>query len=121
MSDLVLQAIELELERIGAGETAGPVDSIGVNDEQEGWASLGASEARHDFYWYGRAEEILERLQSLAPGGGPAAVREEFRAETLPAQLSTLSSQFLPPWPTRNSFPSIARCPAPACPAPPAA
>jgi hypothetical protein len=81
MSDAVLEAIEAELERIGAGEAAGEVDSIGVNDEDEGWASLGATEVRHDFYWYGLAEEILERLQTLAAGGGAAAVREEFRLD----------------------------------------
>lgn len=80
MPDPVLRSIEDELERIGAGESAGPVDSIGVNDEDEGWASLGATELRHDFYWYGRAEAILERLRSLRTGGGPPAVREEFRA-----------------------------------------
>jgi hypothetical protein len=70
-----------ELDRIGAGEGAGPLDSIGVNDEHEGWASLGASEHRDDFYWYGRAEEILARLSSLASGVGPDAVRHEFRAD----------------------------------------
>jgi hypothetical protein len=79
----VLAAIEAELERIGAGETA-TLDSIGVNDEHEGWASLGATERRHDFYWYGRADEILERLQRLESGGGPAAVREEFHTELPP-------------------------------------
>jgi hypothetical protein len=81
MADDVLDAIESELERIGAGEPADPVDSIGVNDEDEGWASLGATEERHDFYWYGRAEEILARLRRLVSGGGPSAVREEFRAD----------------------------------------
>ena len=81
MTDPVLAAIAAELDRIGAGEAAGPVDSIGVNDEDEGWASLGASELRHDFYWYGRAEEILARLSPLAAGGGPRAVRDEFRAD----------------------------------------
>jgi hypothetical protein len=81
MSEDLLDEIETELDRIGAGDTAGPVDSIGVNDEDEGWASLGATEVRHDFYWYGRAAEILERLKSLAAGGGPSAVRHEFRAD----------------------------------------
>jgi hypothetical protein len=82
MSDALLQAIEDELERIGADErAAGPVESIGVNDEDEGWASLGATARRHDFYWYGRAEEMLARLQALDAGAGPGVVRDEFRAD----------------------------------------
>jgi hypothetical protein len=70
----------MELERIGA--LAGPAqDSIGVNDEGDGWASLGATEARHDFYWYGRSREILARLRGLASESGPEAVRKEFHTE----------------------------------------
>jgi hypothetical protein len=86
MSELLVRAIQAELERIGAGQHGADTDSIGVNDEEEGWASLGATESRRDFYWYGKSEEILERLRSLDSGGGPEAVREEFRTE-LPAHL----------------------------------
>lgn len=76
-----LARIEAELSRIAAGpREVGEEDSIAVNDETDGWASLGASPARHDFYWYGRAETILERLRRLATDSGPTAVREEFRS-----------------------------------------
>ena len=77
-----IAAIDAELRRIGADpDTAGPADSIGVNDEQAGWASLGASEQRHDFYWYGKAGEILDRLQSIDDRSGPVAVRLAFHRE----------------------------------------
>jgi hypothetical protein len=80
-ADDSLASIEDELDRIGASEQrAGELDSIGVNDESDGWASLGASERRHDFYWYGRTETILARLRTLATDSGPAAVRGEFRS-----------------------------------------
>jgi hypothetical protein len=70
------------LNRIAAdANSAGPHDSIGVNDEGEGWISLGASSARRDFYWYGRAEEVLRRLHAIAAGEGPSAVRHAFRSE----------------------------------------
>ena len=79
-----LAAIEFELERIGATPTSvGVRDSIGVNDEQDGWASLGASELRHDFYWYGQTDVILERLRELPNGGGPVSIRLAFRTEML--------------------------------------
>jgi hypothetical protein len=86
-SDKLLEAIVRELDRLGARPAqAGDVDSIDVNDERDGWASLGASEARRDLYWYGRAEVILERLARLPTGAGPEAVRGEFLVE-LPEQL----------------------------------
>jgi len=76
-----LADIEAELERLRAGvDGAGEEDSIGVNDEQDGWASLGASDSRRDLYWYGRDEEILARLRELPSGCGPGAVRREFRS-----------------------------------------
>jgi hypothetical protein len=78
-SEALLQAIVVELERIGASPwQAGERDSIGVNDERDGWASLGASEERRDLYWYGRAELILERLAALPTDAGAAAIRQEF-------------------------------------------
>jgi hypothetical protein len=80
----LLRAIEAELERIGAGLSSGP-ESIGVNDERGGWASLGATELRRDLYWYGRAEQILNRLEGLETGAGPDAVRREFHTELPPA------------------------------------
>lgn len=87
MTDELLRAIEQELQRIGAGpEQAGEDESIGVNDERDGWASLGASEARRDLYWYGRVEVILDRLGRLPSGAGPEAVRDEFHVE-LPERL----------------------------------
>ena len=77
-----LAAIEFELERIGATpRIVGMRDSIGANDEEDGWASLGTSELRHDFYWYGQTHVILERLRELPDGGGPAAIRLAFRSE----------------------------------------
>jgi hypothetical protein len=76
-----LADIEAELERLRAGvEGAGEEDSIGVNDEQDGWASLGASDRRRDLYWYGRDEEVLARLRKLPSGCGPDTVRREFRS-----------------------------------------
>jgi hypothetical protein len=83
----LLPAIATELQRIGAGpDQAGEVDAIGVNDEDDGWASLGASDTRRDLYWYWTAEEILERLARVPSGGGPEAVRAEFRVD-LPDRL----------------------------------
>ena len=82
MSEDLLEAIGAELERIGADpEHAGEHDSIAVNDEREGWASLGASEQRRDLYWYGRSELILQRLAALADDSGPEAVRREFHTD----------------------------------------
>jgi hypothetical protein len=82
----LIAAIQEELDRIGAGEAAGGPDTIGVNDERDGWASLGATEQRHDFYWYGTCEEILRRLSGLPGGAGPGAVRDEFHTD-LPPRL----------------------------------
>jgi hypothetical protein len=77
----LLELIRFELRRIAADvEGAGELDSIGVNDESGGWASLGASPGRHDFYWYGRQEVMLGRLRQLASGSGHLAVREGFRS-----------------------------------------
>jgi hypothetical protein len=77
----ILAAIEAELERLhDTPEHVAEDESFGVNDEHDGWTSLGASEHRHDLYWYGKAEELLERLRRLPDAGGPAAVREEFRS-----------------------------------------
>jgi hypothetical protein len=82
MAEDLLRAIVLELERIGATPAqAGEEDSIGVNDERDGWASLGASEARRDLYWYGKVDVILERLARVPSGSGPEAVRAEFHVE----------------------------------------
>jgi hypothetical protein len=87
MAEALLQAIVQELDRIGAGpDQAGEADSIGVNDESDGWASLGASEARRDLYWYGKVEVILERLARVPDGAGPEGVRAEFYVD-LPDHL----------------------------------
>jgi hypothetical protein len=75
-----------ELDRIGAGpDVVSERDSIGINDEEDGWASLGASEARADFYWYGDVEEILKRLRRVPAGSGPEGIRSEFRVDLPPA------------------------------------
>jgi hypothetical protein len=85
VNDDLLEGIAAELERVGADpDSAGEHDSIAVNDERDGWASLGASEQRRDLYWYGRCEVILERLQRLPDGGGPEAVRREFHTDVPP-------------------------------------
>ena len=82
MADDPLELIEAELARIGAdAERTGEADSIGVNDERDGWASLGASAQRRDLYWFGRAEQILDRLTRLPTGAGPEAVRTEFHTD----------------------------------------
>lgn len=87
MDEDLLGLIAAELDRIGAGPAqAGEADSIGVNDESDGWASLGASEIRRDLYWYGTAREILGRLGRIPSGVGPEAVRAEFHVD-LPAAL----------------------------------
>jgi hypothetical protein len=76
-----LDAIRTELSRLAAtAADVGEADSIAASDEGAGWASLGASEARRDLYWYGRAEELLERLRRLPDAAGPDAVREAFRS-----------------------------------------
>jgi hypothetical protein len=76
-----VELVERELDRLdAAGEQAGAA-SIGVNDETERWVSLGATPERGDFYWYGRADELLERLRALPDGAGPEAVRREFRSD----------------------------------------
>ena len=81
MSHAVFDAIELELARLRVTPAeAGEADSLGVNDEAEGWSSLGSSESRHDLYWYGKAEELLERLRKLPDACGHEAVRAEFRS-----------------------------------------
>jgi hypothetical protein len=86
-SDDPFVACDEELDRIGAGPDAvSERDSIGINDEEDGWASLGASEARADFYWYGAVEEILTRLRRVPAGSGPEGIRSEFRVD-LPASL----------------------------------
>jgi hypothetical protein len=83
-----LAEIAAQLQRIGAGpDQAGETESIGVNDEGDGWASLGASEQRRDLYWYGPQVVLLQRLARLASGAGPDAVRAEFRVE-LPDHLN---------------------------------
>ena len=85
MNDELLAGIERELERLAATpDAAGEDDSIGVNDEGGGWASLGDSELRGEFYWYGRQEQILARLSRLPDGAGPEAVRLEFVIELPP-------------------------------------
>jgi hypothetical protein len=87
MNDDLLEEITAELDRIGADPgSAGERDSIAVNDERDGWASLGASEQRRDLYWYGRCEVILERLQRLPDDSGPEAIRGEFHTD-VPAHL----------------------------------
>jgi hypothetical protein len=90
-ADDLLRAIEIELNRIGAGpSTVGERDSIWFSDEAEGWASLGASEQRADFYWYGRAQEIVARLRRVHTDAGPDAVRFEFRVDFPPALEAAL-------------------------------
>jgi hypothetical protein len=81
VTESILDAIALELARLRATTAdVGEAESIGVNDEQDGWSSLGSSESRRDFYWYGRAEVLLERLGRLPEAAGPHAIREEFRS-----------------------------------------
>jgi hypothetical protein len=81
MNPALFEAIEGELARLRVRPAdVAEIDSIGVNDETEGWSSLGSSEARHDLYWYGKADELLERLRRLPDGCGPEAVRAEFRS-----------------------------------------
>jgi hypothetical protein len=76
-----LTEVATELERLHVTEDdVSERESIGVNDELDGWCSLGSSEIAHDFYWYGRLEELIERLREMQDGAGPAAVREEFRS-----------------------------------------
>jgi hypothetical protein len=89
MSEISISVIETELARIGADSgSVGVWNSIGVSDEQAGWLSLGASEPRRDFYWYGRSEEMLERLRSIGTGAGPDAVRREFYVDLPPLGAS---------------------------------
>jgi hypothetical protein len=73
--------VEQELERFRATVEYAGSASIGVNDESDGWISLGATPARGDFYWYGRATELVRRLQALPDGAGADAVRLAFRSD----------------------------------------
>jgi hypothetical protein len=75
------QAIEAELQRLRASTHCAGDASIGVSDERDGWASLGATPLRGDFYWYGRADEILRRLRALPDAAGPEAVRSAFDSD----------------------------------------
>jgi hypothetical protein len=112
--EAVLQTIETELERVAVGpEDVGEELSIWVNDEEDGWASLGASEQRADFYWYGLAEEILGRLRGLPSGSGPEALKTTFRTN-LPAAVQIASATQHPdvsPESTNESEPAGIRGP----------
>jgi hypothetical protein len=74
--------IARELVRICAdADTTAEEDSIGVNDEGDGWASLGASPRRADFYWYGRADALLDSLRAVPAGAGPDTIRARFTSD----------------------------------------
>jgi hypothetical protein len=74
-----LELIRVELMRLGADEaTVGPADAIRIKDRDGGYAQLEGSPVKPDFAWFGLAEAILGRLESLPDGAGPEAVRSEF-------------------------------------------
>jgi len=79
----VIAAIKDELFRLRArSQDVGP-DAIGVEDRGNGNAVLhGVSARRGDFFFPGRATEILERLRGLPDqpehGSGPEVIRSEF-------------------------------------------
>jgi len=77
--DDVIAAIKGELMRLRARSSdVGPVDSIMIQDRGNGNAALSGSTRRREFYWFGAAAEILERLRGLPDDGGPEIIRSEF-------------------------------------------
>jgi hypothetical protein len=81
MKAVTRAAIEAELERLHVSAAQlGEIDSLGVNDELDGWSSLGASDECRDVYWYGPAEELLRRLRALPERCGRVAVCAEFQS-----------------------------------------
>jgi hypothetical protein len=74
----LLAAIRKEIFRLRADEgSVGPVDAIYVGDRGNGKADLHGSARGPAFYWFGSAQEILERLSTLQDGG-PEVIRSEF-------------------------------------------
>jgi hypothetical protein len=51
---------------------------IVVGDLGDGDVLMTASPADDNFYWYGPAADVLERLSGLPDGSGAQAVRSEF-------------------------------------------
>jgi hypothetical protein len=81
MNEATRLAIAAELERLHVSELLlGSTDGLDVNDELDGWSSLGSSAERHDLYWYGLAEELLHRLRELPERCGRNAVCDAFRS-----------------------------------------
>lgn len=76
----ILDAIRDELFRLRAlPEDVGPLDAIYVGDRQHGNAVLsGHARKTPDYFYFGKATEILERLRGLPDDSGPEAIRSEF-------------------------------------------
>jgi hypothetical protein len=78
-----IEAIRRELKRLGATSPADvpPIDEIRVEDKGDGYALLkGSSRRKPDFHWFGKAEEIHERLAGLPDNGGPEVIVSEFHS-----------------------------------------
>jgi hypothetical protein len=79
----VIAAIKDELFRLRARSLDVGPDAISVEDRGNGNAVLhGVSTRRGDFFFPGRATDILERLRGLPDqpehGSGPEVIRSEF-------------------------------------------
>ena len=76
----IIAAIREELFRLRARhQDVGPLDAISVQDRGHGNAVLtGSARRRPDFYYFGAAADILERLRGLPDDSKPEAIRSEF-------------------------------------------
>jgi hypothetical protein len=78
--DAVISAIREELFRVRAThQDVGYLDAITVGSRGHSNAALsGSPRRRPDFFYFGAATEILERLRGLPDDSGPEAIRSEF-------------------------------------------
>ena len=77
MSDDTIEKIKAELFRLRARVDDVGRDGIEVGARGDDGAVLQCRSGRN-FYWAGRADDILQRLSGLPDDGGPEVIRSEF-------------------------------------------
>jgi hypothetical protein len=77
VSDDTIEKIRAELFRLRARVEDVGRDGIEAGARGDDGAVLQCRSGR-DFYWTGRADEILQRLSGLPDDSGPEAIRSEF-------------------------------------------